>query len=139
METVIIALIGVIGIVIGAITQYYVTKGFEHKRHLRNLRTEAYKDYAEAVADLANPSINSDRDEMLGRIANAKARICIFGTSSVVQSMADFENSGGRLDEIGKQFFSQILLNMRKDIHDIEGVNNKHITNILFLSSRIKN
>jgi len=94
-----IAIMSFLGVVIGASLQYLFTRYLETQRHLRELRSNAYLDYFRSVSEqVHNADFQQleDRDP-LGKVADAKARICLYGSRAVVHSFAVFENLGATL------------------------------------------
>jgi hypothetical protein len=91
-----IALFSILGIVIGVVLQYRFGRIQEERKHNRILQTEAYADYLKAVADAAHLSLGKE-SEVHARTANAKARICLYGSPGVVEKLAQFERSGGAI------------------------------------------
>ena len=87
------ALIGIVGVLVGAIIQYSLTKRAEQTKHLRELRTSAYVDFIRAVAGIATSGKHNDAARQLEYtilLADAKARIAIYGDTRVVAAAAQF-------------------------------------------------
>jgi hypothetical protein len=94
-----IAIMSFLGVVIGASLQYIFTRYLETQRHLRELRSQAYLDYFKGISEQVHRTDLQeleDRDP-LGRVADAKARICLYGSRDVIRSLASFENLGAAL------------------------------------------
>src|SRR5208282_3144224 len=93
------AVLPVIGVLVGASLQYLFTRYLETQRHQRELRTQAYLDYLKSVSGLAHlnePQGSQERD-LLASAADAKARICVYGSSQVIQAFASFERLGAEV------------------------------------------
>jgi len=113
------ALLPVLGIIIGATLQYLYSRSSEiHKQHYIS-KSQAYIDYLQCVAELANIAKfqkNYKRNELLSKTADAKTRICIYGSKSVVEALANFEKSGARIDNHeSAEKFLLVCQEMRKD------------------------
>ncbi|WP_150652836.1 hypothetical protein [Pseudomonas fluorescens] len=75
-----------VGIFLGAMLQYILSKHLDGQKHQRDLRTQAYTDYLKAVCDTAltvQPQSNEGR-EVRARMANSKSRICLYGSQDTV-------------------------------------------------------
>lgn len=115
----------VIGIVLGAFFQFYFSKYLEQQRHRREIRTKAYTDYLNCVSELANqrPDQKSPEGKALStRTADAKCRICLYGSSQAIDAFAKFENLGATMntEEQCDSFVSMVMI-MRND--SIKGAN----------------
>jgi hypothetical protein len=100
-------------------------------RQLQILRTAAYVDFIRAVAGLGilGKDTLRDKDHFLeGReltmlLADAKSRIAIYGSESVVSSMARFLRAGFVLDSLERtREFTAICQKMRGDTRPKPGV-----------------
>ncbi|WP_124823476.1 hypothetical protein [Burkholderia stagnalis] len=95
------AIFSFIGVIVGAFLQYYFTRHLEGQRHHRELRTAAYTDYLKCVSEHANLRVHRQTQEgrELGqRTADAKCRICLYGSSQVISAFADFERLGATMN-----------------------------------------
>lgn len=88
------ALLPVIGIVIGASLQFWLSRAAEKNKHLDTLRAEAYADYLRAVAASAHLTSDQDLVEALRLAANAKTRILVYGTNEAIAALAKYEATG---------------------------------------------
>jgi len=91
------AIFSFFGIIIGASLQYLFTRHLVNQKHHRELRTKAYTDYLECVSEQAN--LGKQRQSQEGRelgakTADAKCRICLYGSSSAIGAFAKFERLG---------------------------------------------
>jgi hypothetical protein len=93
-------LLPVIGVIIGVSLQYLFSKSGERRKQLEASRSEAYVDYLRCVAQIAKVGRGDSkkRSEVLAAAADAKTRICVYGGTSVITSLAAFENGGPVLD-----------------------------------------
>jgi hypothetical protein len=95
------AIFSFLGIVIGASLQYLFTRHLDTQKHHRELRTKAYTDYLSCVSEQAN--LGKQRQSQEGRelgakTADAKCRICLYGSSSTVGAFAEFERLGATMN-----------------------------------------
>ena len=79
-------LLPIIGVVIGAALQYWFTKLLEERRHRRDLKTEAYKDF---IRNFMDAHFKGEEEEFMSRFADATARIAIYGGKKVVKAFAN--------------------------------------------------
>ena len=117
-KTVLVTVLPLLGVVVGAGLQYLFTRLAEARRHLRDLRTEAYIDYLRCISE--SPRLRKqDRKEritLLNRTVAAKARICIYGSSDVVKSLSKFEEGGAQIDTPEKAaVFLAVVKQMRSE------------------------
>ncbi len=109
-----IALFSFLGIVVGAGLQYLFTQRLEGRRHFKLLQTQAYADYLRGVAEAAHLSLRIDEAELYSRIADAKTRVCMYGSSEVIDLLAEFETEGGMIGtEQQRKVFLRIVQAMR--------------------------
>src|SRR5437764_10775711 len=92
-----VAVLPLVGVVLGAALQFWLSRTAERGKHIEALMSEAYSDYLRAVA--ASRHLRSDDDlvEAFKAAADAKARIIVYGSSSVIKALARFEESGAEL------------------------------------------
>jgi hypothetical protein len=91
MSTAAIAVLPLIGVLIGAGFQFLANRALEQRRQLGQLRAEAYADYFRAVSAMSNEGRNPSN---LRDLADAKSRICLYGTSGVVKQLGESEEHG---------------------------------------------
>ena len=110
-----IALVSFLGVILGAFLQYLFTKHLEDCKHIRSLRKEAYTDYLKCVADHANPTSKKSND-LASRTADAKCRVGLYATPTVIKSFADFERLGATMNTKDQMdAFTHMVMMMRKD------------------------
>jgi hypothetical protein len=88
-------LLTLLGITVGALLTYLFTRSHEHEKHYRLLQTSAYADYLRCVAESAHLSLESDTADVFARAADAKTRVCLYGSQEVLTLLAAFEKEGG--------------------------------------------
>jgi hypothetical protein len=92
------ATLPLLGVVIGAFLQHWLSRTVETKKQLELLRNQAYVDYLRAVAKSAHRNAPDTLRSALADAADAKARIAVYGTPAVIAAMARFEEVGPSLD-----------------------------------------
>ena len=95
------------------------SRRLEAARHYRELRTKAYSDVIASVADSANASRLGSATvqiEALGKATEAKIRILLYGSKSVVDALAKFSAAQGAVGDepIANQFVALVQA-MRAD------------------------
>ncbi|MEQ9969170.1 hypothetical protein ABRP72_08270 [Pectobacterium carotovorum] len=106
------------GIIIGASLQYFFTRHIEYSRSLRDMKTKAYTDYLKSVSEQAQISSGDIEKcrEIFGKTADAKGRICLYGSASVIQAFAEFEKLGASMGtKFQRDAFISMVMLMRKD------------------------
>lgn len=119
-----VAFYSLAGIAVGALLQYLFTRVLEDRRHLRDLRTQAYSDYLRAVSESRHLLIQRQalrERELLARLTDAKARLCLYGTAHVLALLARFEGLGGTLHSTDQQEAFVALLGAMRQSPDVEG------------------
>ena len=113
-----VALVSVVGVIVGAVLQYLFTRHLENQRHHRERRAQAYADYLKAVCDQAQlgDQLYPEAHEIYARAADAKCRICLYGQSEVVQAFAEFERLGATMNTPEqREAFTRMVAGMRSD------------------------
>lgn len=117
MESVVAAAVGVLGVVGGAILQYWLS----HRTSLVSRRSEqvtrAYADFLLGVAGVVQAQRHKDPNalrEGLKQVTDAKVRLAVYGEPQVIHAVASFDRLGGRIESTEeKQAFVSIVLAMR--------------------------
>jgi len=109
----------VAGIIVGALLQFFLSKKSDSRKEQNLLKTSAYSDYLKAVAGIAISQSLGDKNKMFESrilLAEAKAKIAIYGSNAVIKKMAQFERKGSILNNTTSQkAFMLIALEMRID------------------------
>ncbi|ATA20533.1 hypothetical protein [Gibbsiella quercinecans] len=109
--------------IVGASLQYLFTRHIEQIRAQREMKTKAYMDYLKGVCEQAQVSRIEDPKQAREKlteaftiVADAKARICLYGADKVVHSFAEFEKLGASMGtEEQRRAFIAMAAAMRKD------------------------
>jgi hypothetical protein len=128
------AILSFFGVIIGATLQYLFTRHLDSQRHHRELRTKAYTDYLKCVCEHANMGKQRQSPEgrdLATKTADAKCRICLYGSSSAIGSFAEFERLGAIMSTPDQCVaFTRMVSIMRNDsatrgqveLNDLEAV-----------------
>jgi hypothetical protein len=111
-----IALLPLGGVFLGALLQSWLGRKAEIEKRVELLRSEAYADFLKAVA--AAGHLRSDDEQVAASraIADAKARIAVYGSATVIRALAKFDQGGAVLDnENSAARFVALVSAMRPD------------------------
>jgi hypothetical protein len=113
-QPMIVATFSLIGVIVGGALQYIFSRALESRKQLALQRGQSYVDYFRAVALIAH---NGRAKENLSLAADAKARICIYGSPGVVNQLHAFIIAGENTGETGGMRAAvELLKEMRTDI-----------------------
>ena len=113
MQALMIAALSLVGVLIGATLQFAFGQRLEARKQLSAQKAQAYIDFFRAVA----ASRHDRSNEQLTLAADAKTRICIYGSTPVVQKLGDFERAGATAaSPIGQAALIALLVAMRMDV-----------------------
>jgi hypothetical protein len=123
------AIFSLLGVVVGACLQYFFSKYLDDQRHQRSLRTSAYIDFLKCVGEIKVSAKERDArqfSEVLARLADAKTRICLYGSEKVVTALANFEHMGAVIKSADqRESFVRLVGAMRID----SGLRDRNLTN----------
>ncbi|MFM9913199.1 MAG: hypothetical protein ACKVN9_06685 [Methylophilaceae bacterium] len=121
-----IAVFTLLGAVVGAVLQYFFTRHLENQKHYRGLRTQAYTDYLKCVCEQAQLASKAQPNlirEIFTRTADAKARVCLYGSTQAVEAFAAFERLGAKMaTKDQRRTFTNMVAIMRNDSGSNKGV-----------------
>ncbi|MDO8296918.1 MAG: hypothetical protein Q7T19_10840 [Caulobacter sp.] len=107
-------LLPLLGVLLGAGLQYLFNRSLEGRRQLVAQKSLAYADYFRSFATIARSGSSKDA---LAVNADAKTRVCIYGSPRVISRLADFERAGATThSESERQIVLNLLSAMRRDI-----------------------
>lgn len=113
------ALLSFFGVIVGAALQYLFTRHLDNQKYHRELRTKAYTDYLKCVsehANIGNQRKSTEGRELATKTADAKCRICLYGSSSAVEAFAEFERLGATMNTPEQRtVFTRMVSIMRND------------------------
>ena len=129
------AVFAFVGVVAGACLQYLFTRYLDQQKHHRELRTAAYTDYLKTVSEHANLRRNRespDGRDLGFRTADAKCRICLYGSSAVIEAFARFERLGATMATPEQSIsFTRMVSLMRNDSSRGEVVGDAELQTVL--------
>ena len=135
-EQILVALLVVVIGYIGYCIQYWYAKRLESQKHQRNLRTNTYADFIKGVAGVAITQKNKSikEQEFMVLLAGARARIAIYGSKEVIESIASFWRGGAILDTQERlDSFISICQTIRKEaLPKDQNVSDKEMSLLLF-------
>ena len=126
MNTWAIAVLPLVGVVIGAGLQFLLSRAATREQHAATLRSQAYSDYLRAVAASGHLRSDDDLRDAHRDAADAKARIAVYGSTDVINALSRFEESGAVLSNVGaSRAFVSLVAAMRLGAgrvseHDLE-------------------
>lgn len=130
------AILSALGVIVGAILQYIFTRYLEQLRHRREFRTKAYIDYLSHVSDQANLGYDRQSNEAMAlraRAADAKCRICLYGSSKTIEAFAKFERLGATLStDEGREAFVNMVVIMRGNSINDTNIESEDMRLVLF-------
>ena len=137
LQALIYAVLPLIGVVIGAVLHHRLSMASEQLKRQEDLRTQAYVDFLHGVVGFVFAKTNGDENkakEFDALLANAKARVTIYGSKEVIQTIASFGRGGADIGSPeGMRSFVGICQAMRKDsLPKKQSVLNKEISQLLF-------
>ncbi len=113
------AMFSIIGIAIGASLQYIFSKYLDSLKHRRELRSQAYADYLQCVSEYANLGSGNEPQEVANlamRTADAKCRICLYGSAGLIRAFSQFEQLGAAMNtKEQRDAFTALVSRMRED------------------------
>lgn len=134
---ILLAVSGIAGVVIGSVLQYRFALRAEARRTAQSHRTEAYADLIKAIAGLtknaADPAGEAARP--FGALyAEARARVIIYGSPSVVTRLAAFSRSGVEFQSpAAGEALASVVKAMRADgLGTREPIADRDIRQVLF-------
>ncbi len=129
-DAVVVALIAVLGSIIGAALTFYFTKKHELSVQLRNEKVNHYKVLLSALSDLATDG--SDKEKANIRFALATNTIALVAPQYVIDALMAFHNEVKfsnlkRTPEKHDELLNELLLAVRKDIGLAQGDNKRNL------------
>ncbi|MGE4003795.1 MAG: hypothetical protein AB7I48_26710 [Planctomycetaceae bacterium] len=127
MDNVSTALVGFIGVALGAVIQFVLDRRSIRETRSVEMKSDAYAAYLRAVSAIAHKAENS-----MSSLAAAKSQICAFGDAEVILALQNFEASSQRLDDpvAQKKFLALVSIIRAHSIAD-KAVDELRIRDIL--------
>lgn len=113
-------LVGLLGVGFGAWLQAHFSRKNNTNSKLSELQNKSYADFLNSASALAVAQRTGNRDRVdaeLAVLADAKARICVYGHSTVIQELAKFIRAGGTLQTESEILsFTRLCICIRKAV-----------------------
>lgn len=110
-----------IGALIAGAIGYISGRLLETRKQLILQKGQAYADYLKALATAATDRRSTTA---IALAADAKTRMCIYGSAQVIKQLSEFEHAGAKIvDAESRQVVARLLALMRDDM----GVSGKQI------------
>jgi hypothetical protein len=106
-----------LGVVIGATMQYWLSRSAESRKQLQLLQSQSYVDYLRAVTKAAHANSPDAARLANAEAADAKARMAVYGTSGVIAALARFEEAGAVLDNARTRAAFVVLVGEMRQKH----------------------
>ncbi|OCH11870.1 hypothetical protein [Aliivibrio fischeri] len=132
---IVVALIGISGVLASAIVQYLLGSKMEKSKKQIEVKSQAYLDFLNAVSEIASSAQYSEKRsvEQLQRLNQAKTRVILIGSKSVVEDLHVFFKDYGTLNsDDAYDSFSKIVKSMRNDLSGKDALNLSVICEALF-------
>jgi len=101
------------GVVLGVGLQYLVGRDLETRKQLALQRSQAYIDYFRVIAHIAQ---DGGSKENLAAAADAKTRICVYGSQEAIDRLRQFEAVGASTSSLeGKKAIVGLIRAVRSD------------------------
>ena len=123
---IVVALIGISGVLASAIVQYLLGSKMEKSKKQIEVKSQAYLDFLNAVSDIASSAQYSEKRsvEQLQKLNQAKTRVILIGSKSVVEDLHVFFKDYGTLNsDDAYDSFSKIVKSMRNDLSGKDALN----------------
>lgn len=117
------------GVILGGGLQFLFGRAPEARKHLTVQVSQCYADYFRAVALLAQ----GETKEANSLAVDAKVRICLYGSSSVIESLRRFDDVGASIDTPeGHVAIAELAKSMRQSLGEDDGtISNEPLQQVL--------
>jgi hypothetical protein len=115
------AVLPLIGVVVGATMQYWLSRAAESRKQIQMLQSQCYVDYLRAVTK-AKHAVSADANRSaVSEMTDAKARMAVYGSADVIAALARFEEAGAVLESPkALKAFVAIVGAMRKEDRSVQ-------------------
>lgn len=137
-DSVLAGLFGLLGVFIGALIQFYVSRRATEESRYLELKSQAYADYLNSIAAVAFASPH-ERSRALQGVAAAKTRLCVFGDGPIIERAVLLENTSLDLSQLDAQEAFIGLLQAMRQRGVVVGQVNDSAFNVLLLGGRDAN
>lgn len=114
VQSILIPVFSLVGVALGGGLQYTFGRALESRKQLVSQRSQSYVDYFKAVSLI---SIDGASKENRILLADAKSRICLYGSPDVINSLKEFEETGSVINSREAQMtIIEVVRSMRQDV-----------------------
>lgn len=116
MDALIAGIFTLIGLVVGGVLQYAVSRATTRETRIHDLRAEAYADFMRAMAAVSADSQGGVVDSKLSILQiehDARLRACIFADATVIQAITVWHSESRQLQD---DLFLDIVVAMRRSV-----------------------
>lgn len=114
IQSLLLPIFSLSGVIVGGGLQYLFGRALESRKQLTLQRSQSYVDYFKAVALLAHGDKIKETNSLA---ADAKTRICLYGSPDVIGHLKKFEEAGAITSSPEAQIVIVGLLKaMRRDV-----------------------
>jgi Mn2+/Fe2+ NRAMP family transporter len=119
-QSIVIAVIALLGAVIGGLIQAANQRRLAKGEYLRRQKAEAYIKYFQGIAQLSHSSGQAETKTAYSVISEARSRIAMYGSSEVVEKMAAVFRLGP-IQRADMQHHVALIIAMRSDASGLTG------------------
>jgi hypothetical protein len=113
MSTLIPSLLTLLGVVVGALLQFFISRRIAREGKYLDKRVESYADYMAAIGKSGRPGVPDEEAELMV----ARAKLLAYGHDRVVQALSTFDRLGGYVkSEEQKKAFVSVIREIRRDV-----------------------
>jgi hypothetical protein len=130
-QSIVVAVSSLSGVLLGGGLQFLFGRALESRKQLLLQRGQSYVDFLKAVAAAAQQNRSK---ETLAAAADAKTRICIYGSAAVIKELGRFSTTGANTAAPeGRAVIVDLVKAMRRDIGKTDhAVSERDLLDILF-------
>jgi hypothetical protein len=114
-----VAIVGILGIILGAALQFFLGKRAEASKQFKLFQTQAYVDFLKGWAASGRAKFFGDKEreiEFTILLSDSRARISIYGSARVVKALAEFINKyNENYSDEGMKAFARLIQIMREE------------------------
>lgn len=101
MEAITSGAFAILGVIVGALIHFSLSKKSQKEQQLIEWRNKAYIDFLKAISFVVASQRKGDNKvtiESLAKLADAKSRICIYGEAEIINQLVKFWREGATLE-----------------------------------------
>lgn len=130
------AIFGILGIIIGSILQHKLSQKYFTDKQKKELETQSYIDFIEAIAGLNSAQRNDNKEkgkEFNLKLMTAKAKVSLYGAQSVIEAIAKMLRDNPHLENKNDLKNYLLIIEKIRETHGLKTVGlSKDISRLLF-------